>query len=47
MKYIAHKHGPELLGQDVATMAKVEMVAANVGDLKGQITMPCYTSGDR
>ena len=47
MKYIAHKHGPELLGGDAPTMAKVEMVAANVGDLKGQITMPCYTSGDR
>ena len=47
MKYIAHKYGPQLLGGDAATMAKVEMVAGVVGDLKGQVTMPCYTSGDR
>uniref|UniRef100_A0A7S3MRH6 glutathione transferase n=1 Tax=Favella ehrenbergii TaxID=182087 RepID=A0A7S3MRH6_9SPIT len=47
MKYIAHRYGPELLGGDAATIAKVEMVASVVGDLKGQVTMPCYTSGDR
>ena len=47
MKYIAHKHDKNLLGEDAAEIAKVEMVAGVVGDLKGQVTMPCYTSGDR
>ena len=47
MKYIAYKYGPELLGGSPAEIAKVEMVAGIVTDLKGAITMPCYTSGDR
>ena len=47
MKYIAAKYGPELLGTDPVQIAKVEMAAGVVGDLKGAVTMPCYTSGDR
>ena len=47
MKYIAAKYGPDLLGKDPAQIAKVEMVSNVVGDLKGAVTMPCYTSGDR
>ena len=47
MKYIAAKWGPELLGETPAEMARVEMVAGVVSDIKGQVTMPCYTSGDR
>lgn len=47
MKYIAAKYGPQLLGTDPAQIAKVEMVSGVVGDLKGAVTMPCYTSGDR
>ena len=49
MKYIAHKWNSEhqLLGTDPATMAQVEMVAGVVNDLKGAVTMPCYTSGDK
>ena len=47
MKYIAHKYGPQLLGGDAATVAQVEMVAGIVGDLKGAVTMPCYTTNDR
>ena len=47
MKYIAAKYGPELLGRDPLQTARVEMVAGVVGDLKGAVTMPCYTSGDR
>ena len=47
MKYIANKFGPELLGKDSAQVAKVEMVAASVSELKGAVTMPCYTVGDK
>ena len=48
MKYIATKYGEELLGTDPAQIAKVEMVAQQISDLKGPVvTMPCYTSGDR
>ena len=43
MKYIAHKYGSHLLGGDATTIAKVEMVAGVVNDLKGAVTMPCYT----
>ena len=47
MKYIAAKHGPQLLGTDPVQIARVEMLAGVIGDLKGAVTMPCYTSGDR
>ena len=47
MKYIAAKHGPELLGATPTQLAQVEMVAGIISDLKGAVTMPCYTSGDR
>ena len=47
MKYIAYKYGPELLGNSPAKIAQVEMVAGIITDLKGAITMPCYTTGDR
>ena len=47
MKYIAYKYGPELLGATPAEIAQVEMVAGIISDLKGAITMPCYTTGDR
>ena len=47
MKYIASKYGPQLLGTDAITIGKVEMVASQVSDLKGAVTLPCYTSGDR
>ena len=46
-KYIAYKYGPHLLGTDPANIAQVEMVSNVVSDLKGAVTMPCYTSGDR
>ena len=47
IKYICSKHGPSLLGRTPAEIAHVEMVAGVIGDLKGAVTMPCYTSGDR
>ena len=47
MKYIANKHGPELLGTDAAMIGRVEMVANQISELKGSVTMPCYTTGDR
>jgi len=47
MKYIANKYGPQLLGSDPTQIAQVEMVSGVVSDLKGAVTMPCYTSGDR
>ena len=47
MKYIAAKFGPQLLGSDPENIAKVEMVASQVIELKGSVTMPCYTSGNR
>ena len=43
MKYIANKYGPELLGKTAAQKGQVEMVATVISDLKGNITMPCYT----
>ena len=42
MKYIAAKHGPELLGETPAEMARVEMVTGVVGELKSKVTVPCY-----
>ena len=47
IKYICSKHGPSLLGRTPEEIAHVEMAAGVIGDLKGAITMPCYTSGDR
>ena len=47
MKFISYKYGPELIGTTPAQMGKVEMVAQIVTDLKGAVTMPCYTQGDR
>ena len=47
MKFIANKYGPELLGTSPAQIGQVEMVAQVVSDLKGAVTMPCYTQGDR
>ena len=47
MKYISYKYGPELLGKTPAQSAQVEMVAGQISDLKGAVTMPCYTTGDR
>ena len=47
MKYIASKYGPQLLGTTPIEIAQVEMISGVVGDLKGAVTMPCYTSGDR
>ena len=47
MKYIAAKYGPDLLGKDATQIAKVEMVSNVIADLKGAVTMPCYTNGDR
>ena len=47
MKYIANKYGPELLGKNTRQIGQVEMVAGVISDLKGNITMPCYTQGDR
>ena len=46
-KYIADKWNPELLGSSPQEKAKIGMVAGNIGDLKGGVTMPCYTSGNR
>ena len=43
MKYIANKYGPELLGKNAKQIGQVEMVATVISDLKGNITMPCYT----
>ena len=47
MKYVAAKHKPELLGKDPAQIARIEMIAYQINDLKSAVTMPCYTSGDR
>ena len=47
MKYIAAKYGPHLLGDTPAEIGRLEMVAAQVADFKGAVTMPCYTMGDR
>ena len=47
MKYLALKHGPQLLGGDPATAGKVEMLAGVVGDLKMSFTMGCYFKDDR
>ena len=47
MKYIANKYGPQILGKDAAQIGQVEMVAASLSELKGAVTMPCYTTGDR
>ncbi len=47
MKYIASKFGPQLLGTTPAVTAQVEMISNVVSDLKGAVTMPCYTNGDR
>ena len=47
MKYIAYKYDEKLLGHTPKQVAQVEMVAGIVTDLKGAITMPCYTTGDR
>ena len=45
-KYIADKWTPELLGKDAQTRATVNMVANVLSDLKGSVTMGCYTNGD-
>ena len=47
MKYIAAKWGPQLLGNNAVEIANVEMVSNVIADLKGAVTMPCYTTGDR
>ena len=47
MKYICNKWNPDLLGVDPAQRAQVEMVASVVNDLKGAVTMPCYTQNDK
>ena len=47
MKYLAAKHGPQLLGVGTEQIAKVEMLAGVIYDLKMAMTFPCYTTGDR
>ena len=47
MKYISAKYGSELLGLNPQQVSLVEMVSVQVTDLKGALTMPCYTTGDR
>ena len=47
MKYIAAKYGPQILGTTPEQVAKVEMLAGVIHDLKMAMTMPCYTTGDR
>ena len=47
MKYLAAKHGSQLLGIGPEQIAKVEMLAGVIYDLKMALTMPCYTTGDR
>merc|ERR1719150_1449974 len=47
MKYLAAKHGPQLLGNGPEQLAKVEMLAGIIHDLKMAMTFPCYTTGDR
>ena len=47
MKYICNKHGKELLGRDAAEQGQVEMLQSVIADLKGAVTLPCYTTGDR
>lgn len=46
MRYIAKKYKPELLGNSAAELGRIEMLAAQVSDLKGKATMPCYGHGD-
>ena len=47
MRYIANKYGSHILGKDAAQIGQVEMVAASLSELKGAVTIPCYTTGDR
>ena len=47
MRYLASKFGPYLLGDTPEEIGRIEMVSTQVTDLKGAVTMPCYTSGDR
>ena len=47
MKYICSKYDPSLLGRTPEEVAHVEMMNGVVGDLKGAVTMPSYTTGDR
>ena len=46
MQYIAKKYRPELLGSTAAELGRVNMLAAQVHDLKMKATMPCYVTGD-
>ena len=43
MRYLANKFGPHLLGETAQEMGRVEMLNSQVCDLKGAVTMPCYT----
>ena len=47
IKFICSKYGPNLLGRTPEELAHVEMMAGVVGDLKGAVTNPSYTTGDR
>ena len=47
MKYLAVKHCYGLLGANPEAVAKIEMLAGILYDLKMALTLPCYTTGDR
>ena len=47
MKYVARKYKPELLGSSAAEFGRLEMLAAQVHDLKMKATGPCYQTGDK
>ena len=47
MQYLAQKYAPELLGGTPARSAEIDMVFAQMKDVKQTITGPCYLANDR
>ena len=47
LKYVARKWRPALCGINAAEMAKIEMLSHHVNTLKMNVTIACYSVGDR
>ena len=47
MQYLAQQYAPELLGGTPAKSAEIDMVYAQLKDVKQTITGPCYIGNDR